>query len=187
MDKLRVLPSLDITAINLQLNNLAAVVDQMPLTYQQRTGSVKVTETIPPKAETPWQKLWREIWQEVKQLVRIENTGKAEIPLLPPDQEFFLRENLKLRLLSARLALLSREQDSFALELKTAQSWTTRYFDAKSSEGIRMIEGLKKLAAEDIRIELPDISPSLQAVRNYRLTRENEPKARFEKRPKASR
>jgi uroporphyrin-3 C-methyltransferase len=187
MDKLRALPSVDITAINLQLNNLAAVVDQMPFTYQQRAGGTVVTETVPPKDETAWQRLLREIWQEVKQLVRIENTGKAEIPLLPPNQEFFLRENLKLRLLSARLALLSREQDNFKQELKTAQLWTTRYFDAKSSEGLRMLEGLKKLAVADIRIELPDISPSLQAVRNYRLTRENEPKARFEKRPKAAR
>jgi uroporphyrin-III C-methyltransferase len=196
MEKLRALPSVDVTGINLQLNNLTAVVDQMPFTYQQRAAN----EVIEPSAlakpqehlaghpnETVWQKLLREIWQEVKQLVRIENTGKAEIPLLPPTQEFFLRENLKLRLLTARLALLSREEDSFRQELKTAQLWTTRYFDAKSNEGIRMLEGLKKLAAADIRIELPDISPSLQAVRNYRLIRESEPKVRVEKRSKAAR
>jgi len=122
--------------------------------------------------ETSWQKLLREIWQEVKQLVRVENTGKTEIPLLPPNQEFFLRENLKLSLLSARLALLSRDEDSFRQGLKTAQLWTARYFDGKSSEGKQMSDGLKKLAASDIGIELPDISTSLQAVRNYRLTRE---------------
>src|ERR1019366_4205299 len=142
-----------------------------------------VAQAVPPKDETAWQKLLREIWQEVKQLVRIENTGKAEIPLLPPNQEFFLRENLKLRLLSARLALLSRDEDSFKQELKTAQLWMARYFDGKSNEGMRMSDGLKKLAASDISIELPDISSSLQAVRNYRLTRENEPKASFEGRP----
>jgi uroporphyrin-III C-methyltransferase len=192
MDKLRALPSVDITGINFQLNNLIAAVDQMPLAYQQRAANETVAQAVPPKAgehlaghpdETVWQKLLREIWQEVKQLVRIENTSKAEIPLLPPNQEFFLRENLKLRLLSARLALLSRDEDSFRQELKTAQLWAARYFDDKSNEGMRMSDGLKKLAASDISIELPDISPSLQAVRNYRLTRENEPKARFEGRP----
>lgn len=137
--------------------------------------------------ETVWQKLLHEIWQEVKQLVRIENTGKEEIPLLPPNQEFFLRENLKLRLLTARLALLSRDGDSFRQELKTAQLWTARYFDSKSNEGVRMSEGLKKLVASDISIELPDISPSLQAVRNYRLTRESASKGSFEGRLKAVR
>jgi uroporphyrin-3 C-methyltransferase len=196
MDKLRALHDVDINGINLQLNNLIAVVDQMPLAYQQRAANEVVAQSAPPKSEehlaghpdeTTWQKLLHEIWQEIKQLVRIENTGKAEIPLLPPNQEFFLRENLKLSLLSVRLALLSRDEVSFRQGLNTAQLWTARYFDAKSGGSVRMSEGLKKLAASDIRIELPDISPSLQAVRNYRLTHQNVPKERFEGRPKAAR
>jgi uroporphyrin-3 C-methyltransferase len=177
MDKLRALPSVDVTGINLQLNNLFSAVDEMPLVYQKRVADEVVERTAPPESETFWQKLSREIWQELKQLVRIENTGKAEIPLLPPNQEFFLRENLKLRLLSARLALLSRDENSFRQELKTAQLWTARYFDVKSNQGVRMSAELKKLAASSITVELPDISPSLQAVRNYRLTRESLPKA----------
>ncbi len=180
MAKLRAMHQVDITGINLQLNNLISVVDRMPLSYQQRTVSDKAAQALPPVNETAWKKLLREIWQEVRQLVRIENTGKEEIPLLPPNQEFFLRENLKLSLLSARLALLSRDEVSFRQGLKTAQRWTARYFDAESSESRQMSEGLKKLAASNISIELPDISASLQAVRNYRLTRENEPRSRFE-------
>ena len=183
MDKLRALHEVDIAGINLQLNDLIAVVDQMPLAYQQRAANEAVAQAAPPKDETAWQKLLREIWQELKQLVRIENTDKAEIPLLPPNQEFFLRENLKLNLLSARLALLSRDEVSFRQGLKTAQLWTARYFDGKSSESVQMSDGLKKLVASDIRIEIPDISASLQAVRNYRLTHENEPRANFEVRP----
>jgi uroporphyrin-3 C-methyltransferase len=176
MDKLRALPSVDATGINLQLNNLITAVDEMPLVYQQRVANETVEQPAPPKDEAFWQKLSREIWQELKQLVRIDNTGKTEIPLLPPNQEFFLRENLKLRLWSARLALLSRDENSFRQELKTAQLWTARYFDGKSSQGMRMLAELKKLASTSIAIELPDISPSLQAVRNYRLTRENAPR-----------
>ncbi len=122
--------------------------------------------------ETSGQRLLREIWQELKQLVRIENTGKDELPLLLPNQEFFLRENLKLRLLSARIALLSRDEVVFRQELKTTLQWTARYFDTRSPAGSAMLAGLKRLAASSISVELPDLSPSLQAVRNYRLTRE---------------
>lgn len=183
MAKLRAMHQVDITGINLQLNNLISVVDRMPLSYQQRAVSDQAAQVLPPANETAWQKLLREIWQEVRQLVRIENTGKEEIPLLPPNQEFFLRENLKLSLLSARLALLSRDEASFRQGLKTAQRWTARYFDAQSSESRLMSDGINKLAASDIGIELPDISASLQAVRNYRLTRENEPRGSFEARP----
>lgn len=170
MDKLRALPDVDISGINFQLDNLMTSVDALPLVYQQRAVQTAAAQTAAPQGETGWQRLLREIWQDAKQLVRIENTGKAEIPLLPPAQEFFLRENLKLRLLSARLALLSRDEKSFKLELKTAQDWASRYFDARSSEGAHMLAGLKKLSASSIDIELPDVSASLQAVRNYRLT-----------------
>lgn len=173
MDKLRALPDVDITGINFQLDNLMAAVDGLPLVYQQRAAQAAVAQAAAPQGETGWQKLLREIWQEAKQLVRIENTGKAEIPLLPPEQEFFLRENLKLRLLSARLALLTRDEGSFRQEVSTAQAWTARYFDARSNEGARMLAGLKKLSASTINIELPDVSASLQAVRNYRLMHDN--------------
>ena len=172
MDKLRALPDVDIAGINYQLDALMVAVDELPLVYQQRASKQMAAQPTPPADETAWQKLLREIWQDAKQLVRIEDTGKAEIPLLPPEQEFFLRENLKLRLLSARLALLSRDEESFRHEMKTAQAWTARYFDTKSGEGANMLAGLRKAATASIAIELPDVSASLQAVRNYRLTRE---------------
>ena len=184
MDKLRALPSVDITGINLQIDNLIASVDELPLVYQQRvTKKEAAVQVATPKDETAWQKLLREIWQDAKHLVRIDDTGKAEIPLLPPNQEFFLRENLKLRLLSARLALLSRDEDGFRQELKTSQQWTVRYFDGKSNEVIRMLDRLKKIAAAPVSIELPDVSPSLQAERNYRLMHEHAAERNLSKKP----
>ncbi|HEU0188769.1 MAG TPA: uroporphyrinogen-III C-methyltransferase [Gallionella sp.] len=177
MGKLRALPSVDIAWVGNQLDNLMASIDGLPLAYKQRVATEITAQAVSPKDETSWQKLLREIGQELKQLVRIENTGKAEIPLLPPDQEYFLRENLRLRLMSAHLALMSRDEESFRRELKTAQLWIARHFDGKSNEGMRILSGLKNLEASSIHIELPDVSPSLQAVRNFRLTHENEPGA----------
>lgn len=174
MDKLRALPGVDVVGISVQLNKLIADVDGLPLAYQQRVAQQPSAAAAAPGNETASQKLLREIWDETKQLVRIENTGKAEIPLLAVDQEFFLRENLKIRLLTARLALLSRDQSSYRQELKTAQFWISRYFDERSNQGAQMSDELKKLAAYDIKVELPDIGDSLQAVRNYRLTHEYE-------------
>jgi uroporphyrin-III C-methyltransferase len=178
MEKLRAMPKVDVTGINLQLNDLMAAVDELPLTYQQRGTDQANVPTLSPKDEKAWQKLMRDVWQELKQLVRIENTGKDEIPLLSPNQEFFLRENLKLRLLTARIALLTRDSISYRQELKTAQIWTMRYFDGTSVRGERMLAALKKLSETSIHVEMPDISPSLQAVRNFRLSLEKVPKSR---------
>lgn len=181
MDKLRALPNVDVAGLSFQLDTLIAAAEELPLVHQQRNAS----EVAPAAAEdgaNAWQKLWREIWQEVKQLVRIQNTGKAELPLLPPEQEFFLRENLKLRLLLARVDLLSRDEVAFKAEIRTIQEWLRHYFDVKSGNAQHMLEALKKLGAASINIDLPDINPSLAQVRSYRISREakveNNPRGR---------
>jgi uroporphyrin-3 C-methyltransferase len=171
IDKLRALPNIDVAGINLHLDNLVASVDTVPLAQDIRKQE-EPRLPAPVIAENVWNKFWRELWLEAKQLVRIENTEKHELPLLSPTQTFFLRENLKIRLLSARLALLSHDEASFKRDLKTAQEWTSLYFDTRSKEGAQTQVALQSLAASNIRIDLPDISGSLEAVRNYRISHE---------------
>lgn len=171
MDKLRALPSVDASAINARLDSLIALVGALPLA-QDAHGAAAAAAPVGAPAAGSWQKLLHEIWQEAKHLVRIENTQKSELPLLAPTQTYFLRENLKMRLLSARLALLSRDESSFKRDIKTAQEWVRLYFDVKSAEGAQMTSTLQKLHASSISIDLPDISGSLEAVRRYRASHE---------------
>jgi len=171
MEKLRALPNVDVSGMSFQIDTLIAAAQELPLIYQERAAG----EVVPSTAtldETAWQRLWREIWQEVKQLVRIQNTGKAELPLLPPEQEFFLRENLKLRLLLARTDLMSRDEIAFKQEIHTVQEWLRAYFEVQSGNGAHLMDSLRKLGAANINIELPDINASLSQVRNYRMSRE---------------
>lgn len=171
IDKLRTLPEVDTFTINARLDNIITLVNHLPLLQEVRTA----LENDLPAARTTdnsWKKLLLDIWQDAKTLVRIENTHQNEMPLLAPTQIYFLRENLKLRLLSARLALLSHDEKSFKDDIKTAQEWVKLYFDAKSADGIQILNTLQKINASNIKIELPDISSSLEAVRHYRATRE---------------
>jgi uroporphyrin-3 C-methyltransferase len=177
MDKLRVLPAVDMPDINLRLDSLIDAVDALPLAQDFRTAPNPAQEsgaaTLSAAAEAPgWRGLLTEIWHDIKHMVRIENTHKQALPLLSPTQTFFLRENLKLRLLSARLALLARDEASFKHDLQAAQEWITRYFDVKTAEGEAAANTLQKLRESRISIELPDISGSLEGVRNYRVSRE---------------
>ncbi|MDX8386237.1 MAG: uroporphyrinogen-III C-methyltransferase [Gallionella sp.] len=172
IDKLRALPNLDIPALNLKIDELIVDVDALPLAYLHRVVDEDKQKIAASVGEAGWKVMLVDIWDEFKQLVRMENTENDNLPLLSPDQVFFLRENLKLRLLSARIALLSRDEVSFRQELMTAQRWTAKYFDIKSKQSIRMQSLLQKLAVSSVNIELPDISGSLQIVRNYRQARE---------------
>jgi uroporphyrin-3 C-methyltransferase len=171
MDKLRALPEVDISAINSRLDNLISVVNRLSLLQDARAVPEKI-KPVSTAADNTWKKLLLDIWQDAKDLVRIENTHTNEMPLLSPTQTYFLRENLKLRLLSARLALLSHDETSFKYDIKTAQEWVRLYFDVKSAEGIQAISTLQKLNASNIQIRLPDVSGSLEAVRHYRASRE---------------
>jgi uroporphyrin-3 C-methyltransferase len=170
IDKLRTLPDVDVPGINFRLDNLIAEIDTLPLVQDiaHVPQEKSVVMTTPVREEGAWQRLMREIWEDMKRLVRIENMQKRELPLLPPTQTFFLRENLKLRLLSARLGLLSRDEKSFTHDLQSAQEWIVRYFDVKSTGGARAVTTLQKLRESSINIEMPDVSGSLEAARNYR-------------------
>ena len=119
-----------------------------------------------------WQRLWREGKRDVRDLIRIQNVEKPEVPLLSPDQAFFLRENLKLRLLGARLALLAHDEASFKADLKAASGWLTHYYDGADKTVAAAQSTLKQLVQSDIGIQMPDISASLDAARNFKLVRE---------------
>jgi uroporphyrin-3 C-methyltransferase len=170
IDKLRSLPAVNVQDIKFRLDNLIAEVDTLPLVQDIATVPQwkNVAVTTPVRDEGAWRRLLREVWEDMKRLVRVENMQKHELPLLPPTQTFFLRENLKLRLLSARLGLLSRDEKSFKHDLQSVQDWTVRYFDVKSPSGALAVTTLQKLRESNINIELPDISASLEAARNYR-------------------
>ncbi len=171
IDTLRALPNIDIVGINLHIDGVIATVDSLPLLQESRPPEALPLSTMP-SAEKSWQSFWQELWNEAKQLIRIENTKKTVFPLLSPTQTFFLKENLKIRLLSARLALLSHDEISYKRDLNTAKNWLESYFDIQNQETAQALAAIKKLAASPINIELPDISDSLDAVRNFRISHE---------------
>lgn len=172
MDVLKSAPYLDTVGISLRLDNLAAAVDTLPLATELRPLESPASEHQVPEAESVWLRFARETWEDMKRLVRIQHMDKPEIPLLSPSQAYFLRENLKLRLLSARLALLARDGESFKADLDASSNWIGRYYENKSRSVVNMLEALHQLRASEVGIELPRISASLDAVRNYRLARD---------------
>jgi uroporphyrin-3 C-methyltransferase len=170
-ERLKAVPYVDAVAISVRLDNLIGAVDTLPLAMDVRPHS-EAPETGGPAAQNDWLKFAREIWEDLKQLVRIQNTAEHDVALLAPDQVFFLRENLKLRFLSARLALMLRDETSYKADLAAAQKWLTRYYDSGAQITKVTLGSLRQLQENPISIELPDINASLNAVRNVKLVRD---------------
>ena len=173
IERLKGTPNLDIAGLALRLDQVSAQVDGLPLAFEGRAGKEPRGVADSRRAESGfWTQLGAEIWGELKQLVRVRNLEGPEPALLSPQQAFFLRENLKLRLLNARLALLARDENSFREDLRTATAWINRYFDVRARPAAAALASLKQLGASGISFSLPSIAESLTAVRNYKVSRE---------------
>jgi uroporphyrin-III C-methyltransferase len=170
MERLKATPALDVPGIAAKLDQLIAGVDALPLAQEARPAAAAAA---PPRADAGvLSRLWADFLAELKQLVRVENVERPDSPLLSPSQAFFLRENLKLRLLNARLALLARDGTTVRTDLNTAAAWLERYFDVHSRAVAAALAALKQLGSDLAGTALPSIGESLAAVRSFKASRE---------------
>lgn len=168
LDRLRSLPFVDVAGMSLKLENLLTAVDRLPLAMNARPPVAGKAEAPVTEGAASWERVVGGLWAEIKGLVRIQRFDREEPVLLAPGQSFFLRENLKLRLLNARLALLSRDQTTFRSELKAAQEGLTRHFEATDKAVQGAVTTLRQLAGADLVIELPNLNESLAALRGLK-------------------
>ncbi len=174
IERLKAMPGADVPAIAAKLEGIVAVVDTLPLAYEHRPKAVATETTASPAQAGFWRTLARDLWNELRQLVRIErvDSSAADPALLSPTQSFFLRENLRLRLVNARLALLARDGRSFREDIRLAAGWLERYFDAGAKPVQAALATLKSLDAVEIGAEAPTLAETIEAIRNVKLTRE---------------
>ncbi|HUW37731.1 MAG TPA: uroporphyrinogen-III C-methyltransferase [Rhodocyclaceae bacterium] len=174
IDRLKALPLADVPGIALKLEGVIGAIDGLPLAFEQRT---RAAPSAAPVAKSGfWAGIGRELWSEMKLMIRIERIDRTEPVLLPPAQSFFLRENLKLRLLDARLALLQHDGRSFREDLHRARDWLVRYFDQRAKPVQSAVATLNALAAADLAVELPTLNDTLASLRNFKLAhKRNDP------------
>lgn len=172
----------DVAQLSERLDDTMRLVDRLPLLAQPQPRSAR-----PARAERPaavvgpasaasgaapapatwasrWQGLGGQLWGEVRSLVRITPIQQPEAMLLAPEQAFFLRENLKLRLLNARLALFSRQFDTAQSDLRDARSALDRYFDRSARPVQQASATLEQVAAQARRVGVPRPDATLAAI-----------------------
>jgi uroporphyrin-III C-methyltransferase len=173
IDRLKSLPAIDFPSMSMRIDTLVASVDGLPLAFDERLQRTTASKGAPAPAEQGfWARWGAEIWSELKQLVVIRQMNTPEPPLLLPSQAFFLKENLRLRLLNARLSLLARDEAGYREDLRVSQAWIRRYFDVRAKQTVDALAQLKQLSSASISFEMPTISESLEAVRGFKSRRE---------------
>ena len=111
-----------------------------------------------------WDRVWRDVVLASRDLVRVSRIDQPEAALLAPEQAYFLRENLKLKLLNARLGLLARQPGSALTDLVSAESALARYFRTEAPTVVSAQATLAQLREELRLVELPRPDESLAAL-----------------------
>ena len=159
----------DTPALLVKFDELVRMVDELPL-----ANAVGVTKAVPAPAPvstwaraisaTWWEQWLREVGTQVADLVRISRIDQPEATLLSPDQGFFVRENLKLRLLNARLGLLARQFEASRNDVLAVRRDVQRYFEASGRKSQAALALLQEVETQLKQVELPRLDDSLTAL-----------------------
>ena len=104
------------------------------------------------------------VWSEARSLIRVTRIDNPEAMLIAPEQAYFLKENLKLRLLNARLALLSRQFETAQSDLQVAQNSLDRFFDRANKRTALATELVRQVAAQARHVGVPRPDDTLAAL-----------------------
>ncbi len=170
--QINALPKVDRAGISAELGALADQVSQLPL---QNEGvsllAEKALEEEPLLAAEEGfdlQQVVDDLWQGFKSMMVVRHHDKPVSAMLPPEQRYFLMQNLRLKLEAAKAALMGRNQPLYADNLKSAADWVGSYFKAGDPGVSGFQEQLEALARQDVAPPLPDISASLRALQARR-------------------
>ena len=189
-DRIKAASLTDVPVLLIKLDELGRLADDLPLgnamvgngAVRASTSELVTATTVRPagasrEAETSsvlpfdrralqaWsQRLIASVHEEARKLLRVSRIDQPEAALLAPEQAFFLRENLKLRLLNARLGLLSRQTDSARSDLASASAWLGKYFDPASRKTQTAAQLLQQVQGQLKTSELPRLDETMTAL-----------------------
>ena len=182
INQLRSVNLVDIAGLAIYLADLVELSDDLLIkssvlsveTEHESSSEANYTDVEDPL----WKKLPRLLWQEIKSLVVIKRSGEVKQALLLPEEEYFLTQNLKLELESARQSVLRSDSENLRVSVDLMQSWMRQYFDTSDSAVVNVMETLDQMRTVELKPALPDISSSLESLRAYMREAASEPTTR---------
>lgn len=161
----------DVLSLNRRIADMSAQIDVLPMKTADSLWIIELPkeEEISERHHSIWHRYFLEVKQDIQQLVKIEKMDNAQIPLLSSTQIHFLKTNIKLQLMQARLALLERDKNNFYSAVKTVENLLQWYFDPEDLAVKRILADLKRCFSVKIESKLPDLKEVLKIVYHHQL------------------
>lgn len=168
MQALKSVNTVDITGLSLFLTDLSNRVAGLPLNNARATEETATQVVAPDNPAIPaWERLLSSVWQEFKGMFVVTRSGSGSQATLLPDENWFLYQNLRLQIETARLAIIRRDTETMRGSLQQVNSWLQDYFDTADNEVANILQTTDKMTALDLDPGLPDISSSLETLRAF--------------------
>ncbi len=173
LSRIRSTPLSDTPALLVKLDELVRLVDELPLANEVSSLQAgRAVAALKPRTEDNFSSWWersltlalKDFWTEVKDLVRVGRVEAPEAVLLSPEQSFFVRENLKLKLLNARLGVLARQLETSRSDLNAAAYVMQNYFDTGSRKTQSALTLVRLIQVQTLNLELPRVDETLAAL-----------------------
>ena len=167
IEHLKLMPNIDnedtiltLMAMNKQINNLSVKLERIPKNFVTQV-ELNLSEDI-----SDWQENIAKTWQYFSDsFITIKKRNGKEEPLLPPQYQQNLRENLSLKLQLVQWSASERKQKLYNQNLDDIQVWLEKYFDLTAVENKNFYQSIQKLKSEIVSYDYPATLSSLNAIR----------------------
>ena len=175
IEQIKATPVTDTPTLLIKIDELVRAVDNLALLNAVGASAVSNASAKPATAPDTlswaraismswWEKMLNDLWRNAQGLVRISRIDRPEASLLAPEQSYFVRENLKLRLLNVRLAVLARHFESAQADMNQVTRDLNKYFDVASGQGPLTLALAREVLAQSKNTEIPRIDATLAAL-----------------------
>jgi uroporphyrin-3 C-methyltransferase len=168
IDRLKAAPVSDVPSLLARIDEIARQVDELPLANAvapaASAASAAARKKEAPSKPAWWEQLLADMRDEARGLVRVSRIDDPEAVLLAPEQGFFVRENVKLKLLNARLEVLSRQMDAARADVVAAGAALRKYFDPNSRKTQGVLTQLSQVQSQLRSVELPRIDETFAVL-----------------------
>ena len=184
LERIKAASLTDVPVLMIKIDELARMADELPVANAFVPGQLRAAAQSGAESPAPATPATNLLWlwfdkerlqasagralgtvrNEAEKLLRVSRIDEPEAALLSPEQSFFLRENLKLRLLNARLGLLARQTDTARTDLGSASAWLSKYFDLTSRKTQAAAQLLAQIQSQLKTSELPRLDETMAAL-----------------------
>jgi len=173
IEALKLANKVDREGIYLQLLAITQQIENLPLIEPLFEEDEETIAALNDGEEPPTPSLWQSVknvsnaaWHKLSIYVRVRDQGRRVDAILPPEDQMYLKQNLRLMLEQAQIGLLREEQHVYQASLDKAQNWIRDYYPLNDQAQI-VLNDLDQLKKSNVQQPLPDFTGSAALVKEY--------------------